>query len=102
MADSLTGFVDQLNAPASSFSALTSTSFLSLPDFNASSSSEALKYTDVVQDVVYQIVSTRTVTIQHGQSFILFLQKTDGSCCSAWAYGMLTKELLQNPMTMVT
>ena len=102
MADTLTGFVDQLNAPASSFSALASTSFPSLTDFNASSSSEALKWTDLVQDVVYQIVSTRTVTTQNGQSIIMSLQKADGSCCCAWACGMLTKELLQNPMANLT
>ena len=102
--DVLTGFVDQLSAPASSFSALASTSsaFPSLADFNASSASEALKWTDLVQDAVYQIVSTHTVNTQHGQSIILSLQKADGSCCGAWACGMLTKELLQNPMAMVT
>ena len=49
--DALTGFVDQLNDPASSFSTY----------FNASSASEALKWTDVVQDAMYQIVSTSTV-----------------------------------------
>ena len=84
MAGTPTGFVDQLNAPTSSFSALASTSFPSLADFNASSSSEALKWTDLMQDVVYQIVSTSTVITQHGQSIILSLQKDDGSCCSAW------------------
>ena len=100
-ADTLTCFLGQLNAPASSFSALASTSFPSLADFNASSSSEALKWIDLVQDVVSQIVSTRTVTTQHcPQSIILSLQKADGSCCSAC--GMLAKELLQNPMAMVT
>ena len=86
MADTLTGFVDQLSDPASSFSTLasTSSSFRSLADFSASSTSEALKWTDLVVDLVYQ----------HGPS----LQKADGSCCSAWACGMLT----QNPMAMVT
>ena len=102
MADPLTGFVDHMNAPTSSFSALASTLFPSLTDFNAISSSEALKWTDLVQDVVYQIVSTRTVTTQNGQSIILSLQKADGSCCSAWTCGMLTNELLQKPMAMVT
>ena len=48
--DVLTGFVDQLNAPASAFPMLA--------DFNASSTIEALKWTDLVQDAVYQIVST--------------------------------------------
>ena len=47
--NALTNFVDQLNAPV----------FPTLEDFNASSTSEALKWTDLVQDTVYQIVSTR-------------------------------------------
>ena len=51
---------------------------------------------------MYQIVSTRTVNTQHGQLVILSLQKADGSSCSVWAYGMLTKVLLQNPMMMVS
>ena len=55
-----------------------------------------------MQDVVYQIVSTRTINTQHGQSTILSRKKADGSCSSAWACGMLMKELLQNPMAMVT
>ena len=66
--------------------------FTSLSDFNVT----ALKWTDLDQDVVYQIASTRTVNTQHGQSVILSLQKADGSSCSAWACGMLSKELLQN------
>ena len=100
----LTDFVDQLSAPgASSFSALTSSSsFPSLADFIASTTSEALKWTDLEQNTVYQFVSTRTVNTQHGQSVVLSLQKADGSCCSAWACGMLAKELLQNPMMMVS
>ena len=44
--DALTHFVDQLNAPV----------FPTLEDFNARSMSEALKWTDLVQDTVYQIV----------------------------------------------
>ena len=76
---SLTNFVDQMD------------SFPSLSDFNV----HALKWTDLNQDVVYQITSTRTVNTQHGQSVILSLQKADGSSCSAWACGMLSKELLQ-------
>ena len=85
--DALTGFVDQLNAPTSSFSTLASVSsaFPSLADFNASSASEALMWTDLLQDAVYQIVETHTVNTQHVQSIILSLQKADGSCCSAWA-----------------
>ena len=76
---SLTNFVDQMD------------SFPSLSDFNVT----ALKWT-------YQITSTCTVNTQHGQSVILSLQKADGSSCSAWACGMLSKELLQNPMIMVS
>ena len=66
--------------------------------FNASSTSEALKWTDLVHETLYQIVSTRTVNTHRGQSIILSLQKADGFCCSAWACGMLTKEMLQNPI----
>ena len=47
-------------------------------------------------------VCTRTVTTQHGQSIILSLQKADGSCCSVCSCGMVTEELLLNPMTIVT
>ena len=99
----LTDFVDQLSpSGASSFSALALSSFPSLADFNASTTSEALKWADLEQNTVYQIVSTRTVNTQLGQSVILSLQKADGSSYNAWACGMLTNELLQNPMTMVT
>ena len=56
---SLTNVVDQISA------------FPSLSDFNVT----ALKWTDLDQDVVYQITSTRTVNTQHGQSVILSLQK---------------------------
>ena len=67
-----------------------------MADFSASMASEALKWTDLEQNTVYQIVSTRTVNTQHRQSVILSLQKADGSSCSIWACGMLTKELLQD------
>ena len=102
--DALTGFVDQWNAQASAFPTLApaSSAFPTLVDFNARSTSETLKWTDLAQDAVYQIVSTRIVNTQHGQSIILSLQKADGSCCSAWTRAMLTKEFLQNPMAMVT
>ena len=79
------------------------TNFGSLPslaDFSAGT--DALKWTDSEQNVVYQIVSTRTVNTQHGQSVILSLQKADGSSCSAWACGMPSTELLQNPIVMVS
>ena len=46
-------------------------------------------------------LSTRTVNTQHGQSVILSLQKDVGSSFSVWACGMLSKELLQNPVIMV-
>ena len=66
----LTDFVDHLDAPAaSSFSALTSSSFPSLTDFSVSATSEALKWADLEQNVGYQIVSTRTVNTQHGQPY---------------------------------
>ena len=42
-----TDFDDQLNASGASFSALTSSSFPSLTDFNAGTTSEALKWTDL-------------------------------------------------------
>ena len=64
--------------------------------------SEALKLTDLEQNTVYQIVSTRTVNTHSGRSVVLFLQNADGSWCSVWACGMLAKELLQNPMMMVS
>ena len=97
----LSGFVDQLSAPGASFSALTSSPFPSLTDFNAAATADALKWVNLEQNVVYQIVSTRTFNTQHGQSVILSLQKADGSSCSVWACGMLTNELLQNPMMML-
>ena len=99
----LTDFVDQLNTPgASSFSASSSQSFPSLADFNAITTSEALKWTDLEQNTVYHIVSMRIVNTHHGKSVVLSLQKADGSCCNACASGMLAKELLQNPMMMVS
>ena len=94
----LADFVDQMDAPSSS--ALTS--FPSLKDFSAEAAADARKWTDLEQTVVYQIASTRTVNTQHGQSIILSFQKDDRSSCSAWSCGMLTKELLQNPMMMAS
>ena len=88
--DALTDFVDRLSDPAPTFQ--------TLEDFNASPAIEALKWKDLEQDTVYQILSARSVNIQHGQSIIQSLQEADGSCYGAWACGMLTKELLQNPM----
>ena len=75
--DALTGFVGHLNAPASSFSTLASASsaFPSLADFNARSASEALKWTDLVQDAVYQIVSTRTLIHNMGNRLFCLSRK---------------------------
>ena len=55
---------------------------------------KALEMMTIVEEKVYPIVSTRTANAQHGQSISLSLQKADESCCSVWACGMLTKELL--------
>ena len=55
---------------------------------------DALKRTNLEQDVVYQIPNTHTVNTQHEQSVILSLQKADGSGCTALARGMLSTELL--------
>ena len=38
----------------------------------------------------------------HGQSVVLSLQKEDGTCKTVWACGMLTAELLANPMLTVS
>ena len=57
----LTNFIDQLNAPV----------IPTLEDFNASPTIETLKWTELVQDTVYQIVSTRTVNKQHGPLIIV-------------------------------
>ena len=54
-------------------------SFPSLADFSAALTADALKRTDLEQNVVYQITNTRTVNTQHGQTVILSLQKADGS-----------------------
>ena len=94
----LANFVDQKDAP--SFSALTS--FPSLADFSVAATADALKWVDLEQNVVYQILPTRTVNTQHGQSVILSLQKDGGSSFSVCACGMLSRELLQNPMIMMS
>ena len=64
-------------------------------------SADALKWTDLEKSVVHQIASARTVNTQHGQSNAFSLQREDGSCCTAWACGMLSTELLLNPMLLV-
>ena len=70
--------------------------FPTLKDFSV----DALKWTDL-EGVVHQIASARTVNKQHGQSTVLPLQREDRSCCTAWACGMLSTELLLNPMLLV-
>ena len=72
-------------------------SFPTLKDFSV----DALKWTDFVEGMVYQILSTRVVNTQHGQSTVLSLQLEDGTSCKAWACGMLSAELLANPMLLV-
>ena len=57
---------------------------------------------ELEDNVVYQIVSTKVVHTHHGQSVILSLQKEDGTCKTVWACGMLTAELLANPMLTVS
>ena len=76
----LTDFVDQLSALGASFSALTSSSFPSLTDFNAAATADALKWTDLEQNVAYQIVSTLTVNTQYGQRLVECTIHI--SCCS--------------------
>ena len=53
------------------------------------------------EGLIHQIASVRTVNTQHGQSTVVSLQREDGSCCTAWACGMLSTELLLNPMLLV-
>ena len=72
-------------------------SFPALKDFSV----DALKWTNLEEGVVHQITSATTVNTQHDQSTVLSLQREDGSCCTAWACGMLSTELLLNPMLLV-
>ena len=62
---------------------------------------DALKWTDLEEGAVHQIASARTVNTQHGQFTVLSLQREDVSCCTAWDCGMLSTELLLNPMLLV-
>ena len=61
--DALTNFVDQLNV------------FSTLEDFNASSTSEALKGTDLLHDTVYQVVSTRLLIHSQGNRLFCLSRK---------------------------
>ena len=47
-----------VNQSGDSFSALTSSLFPSLADFSSAATADALKWTDLEQDVVYQLFST--------------------------------------------
>ena len=60
--DALTDFVARLNDPAPAFQ--------TLEDFDATSVSEALKWTDLLQDVVYQGISARIVNTHLGQHYL--------------------------------
>ena len=71
--------------------------FPTLKDFSV----DALKWTDLEEVVVHQIASAGTVNTQHGQSTVLSLQREVGPCCTAWACGMLSTEILLNPMLLV-
>ena len=83
--DSLTDFIDQLNAEATAAVA-PPTVFPSRGDFNDSSTG-ALKWKDLLVDTIYQIRSARSVHTQHGTTFILSLQTADGFCYNGWACG---------------
>ena len=57
----LTNFVDQLDSPSSSSPLL--------EDFSAAVTADALKWTDLEQNVVYQIINTRTVNTRHSVGY---------------------------------
>ena len=79
----LTKFIDQLSAevgapqPTSAAAA-----FPTLDDFNDGSTG-AMKWKDLVQDRVYQIITAHSINTQHGTSFVLSLQTADEICYSA-------------------
>ena len=99
--DMLTEFVDQLAAEAEATTAsATTAAFPTLDDFDKGVTG-ALKWRDLVKDRVYQVLSARSIHTQHGTSFVLSLQTADGICYTAWACGILTKELLKNPSMLV-
>ena len=91
--DALTELVDRLSDTAPLFP--------TVEDFNTGLASEsALKWKDLTQDTIYQILTAQSVNTQDGTTFILSLQTADGFCYSAWACGILTKEILQNHMML--
>ena len=82
--NALTEFVDRLNDPAPAFP--------TVEDFNTGSESEStLKWNDLTQDTVYQILTAQSINTQHGTTCILSLETADGFCYSAWACGMLAR-----------
>ena len=93
--DNLTDFVDQLRAEATA-AVSPPTGFPTQGDFNDNSTG-ALKWKYLLVDMIYQVRSAQSIHTHHGITFILSLQTADGFCYNAWACGMLTKELLQNP-----
>ena len=93
--DSLTDFIDQLSGEAIA-PVPPPTRFPSLGDFNDNSTG-ALKWKDLLVDTIYQVRSARSIHTQDGITLILSLQTAGGFCYNAWACGMLTKDLLQNP-----
>ena len=71
--------------------------FPTLEDFTT----VAAGWKQLEENVVYQIVSMKIVHTHHGQSIVLSLQKEVGTYKTVWACGMLTAELLANPMLTV-
>ena len=55
------------------------TGFPTLEDFNDNSTC-ALKWKDLLVDMIYQVRSARSIHTQHGTTFIHSLQTADGFC----------------------
>ena len=89
--DMLIEFVDQLSAGVGAQQPTSAAAFSTLEDFDEGSTG-ALKWKDLTQDRVYQILTARSINNQHGTSFVLSLHTADGFCYTAWACG-----ILQNP-----
>ena len=91
--DSLTDFVEQLNAEATA-AVPPPTGFPTLGDFNDNSTG-ALKWKDLLVDMIYKVRSARSIHTHHGTTFILSLQTRRRVLLQCM--GMLTKELLHSP-----
>ena len=74
--DNLTDFVVQLSAEATA-AIPPPTGFPTLGDVNDNSTG-ALKWRDLLQDIIYQVRSARSIHTQHGTSFILSQQTAVG------------------------